>query len=86
MTMIEPRTVVACASVRVRAPGYAAAMEREKGEYLDMDEDKRQELDQQAEEYVDDVAEQPAMNAEPAARYPDHGTAEPAKTAEPTES
>ena len=27
-------------------------MERKKGEYLDMDEDKRQELDQQAEEYV----------------------------------
>jgi len=84
--MIEPRAFVACASVRGRVPGYAAAMEREKGEYLDMDEDKRQELDQQAEEYVDDVAEQPAMNAEPAARYPDHGTAEPAKTAEPTES
>ena len=28
-------------------------MERKKGEYLDMDEDKRQQLDQQAEEYVD---------------------------------
>ena len=31
-------------------------MEHKKGEYLDMDEDKRQQLDQQAEEYVDDVA------------------------------
>ena len=61
-------------------------MEREKGEYLDMDEDKRQQLDQQAEEYVDDVPEMPAMNAEPSARYPDHGTAEPADTPEPTES
>jgi len=40
-------------------------MEREKGEYLDMDEDKRQELDQQAEEYVQDVPGQPAMNADP---------------------
>ena len=39
-------------------------MERKKGEYLDMDEDKRQELDQQAEEYVADVPGQPAMNAE----------------------
>jgi hypothetical protein len=55
-------------------------MDREKGEYLDMDEDKRQQLDQQAEEYVDDVAEQPAMNAEPEARYPDHGTAEPVES------
>jgi len=61
-------------------------MEREKGEYLDMDEDKRQQLDQQAEEYVDDVAEMPAMNAEPAARYPDHGTAEPVDSPEPAES
>jgi hypothetical protein len=57
-----------------------------KGEYLDMDEDKRQQIDQQAEEYVDDVAEAPAMNAQPAARYPDSGTAEPADTPEPTES
>lgn len=55
-------------------------MQREKGEYLDMDEGKRQELDQQAEEYVDDVAEQPAMNAEPAARHPDGGTAEPVES------
>ena len=55
-------------------------MEREKGEYLAMDEDKRQQLDQQAEEYVDDVAEQPAMNAEPSARYPDQGTAEPVES------
>ena len=39
-------------------------MERKKGEYLDMDEDKRQELDQQAEEYVSDVPGQPAMNAD----------------------
>ena len=61
-------------------------MERDKGEYLDMDEDKRQQLDQQAEEYVDDVAEAPAMNAEPEAHYPDSGTASPAKTPEPTES
>jgi hypothetical protein len=55
-------------------------MEREKGEYLDMDEDKRQQLDQQAEEYVDDVAEAPAMNADPEVRYPDHGTAEPVES------
>jgi hypothetical protein len=61
-------------------------MEREKGEYLDMDEDKRQQLDQQAEEYVDDVAEQPAMNADASVRYPDHGTAEPVDRPEPTES
>jgi hypothetical protein len=61
-------------------------MERQKGEYLDMDEDKRQQLDQQSEEYVDDVAEMPAMNADPEARYPDHGTAAPADSPEPTES
>ena len=61
-------------------------MEREKGEHLDMDEDKRQQLDQQSEEYVDDVPEQPAMNAEPSARMPDRGTAEPADTPEPTEA
>ena len=52
-------------------------MERDKGEYLDMDEDKRQQLDQQAEEYVDDVAEAPAMNAEPEAHYPDPGRRSP---------
>lgn len=40
-------------------------MDRQKGEYLDMDEDKRQQLDQQAEEYVDEVPGQPAMNADP---------------------
>jgi hypothetical protein len=50
--------------------GKYPGMERQKGEYLDMDEDKRQQLDRQAEEYVDDVAEQPAMNAEPGARPP----------------
>ncbi|MDT7579312.1 MAG: hypothetical protein QOK35_576 [Pseudonocardiales bacterium] len=61
-------------------------MEHPKGEYLDMDEDKRQQLDQQAEEYVDDVAEAPAMNAEPTVRYPDSGTAQPVDTPEPTES
>jgi hypothetical protein len=61
-------------------------MERQKGEYLDMDEDKRQQLDQQAEEYVDDVPEQPAMNAEPTARHPDSGTADPADAPEPVES
>jgi hypothetical protein len=58
-------------------------MERQKGEYLDMDEDKRQQLDQQAEEYVDDVASAPAMNGEPVARHPG---ADPAETPEPTES
>ena len=61
-------------------------MEHPKGEYLDMDEDKRQQLDQQAEEYVDDVAEAPSMNAEPEAHHPDSGTAPPADTPEPTES
>jgi hypothetical protein len=60
-------------------------MERQKGEYLDMGEDKRQQLDQQAEEYVDDVAESPAMNAEPAARHPDD-PARPGDTPEPAES
>jgi hypothetical protein len=44
--------------------GNHRRMERQKGEYLDMDEDKRQELDQQAEEYVEDVPGQPAMNAD----------------------
>ena len=61
-------------------------MERKKGEYLDMDEDKRQQLDQQAEEYVDDVPAAPAMNAAPEAHHPDTGTAEPADTPEPTQS
>ena len=51
--------------VRPATAGKTSAMEHPKGEYLDMDEDKRQQLDQQAEEYVDDVAEAPAMNAEP---------------------
>jgi hypothetical protein len=60
-------------------------MQRQKGEYLDMDEDKRQQLDQQAEEYVDDVAEQPAMNAEPGARHPVGGT-DPAGSPEAVES
>jgi len=65
--------------------GVVRGMEHNKGEYLDMDEDKRQQLDQQAEEYVDDVAEQPAMNAEPAARHPaDDGRA--SGTPEPVES
>ena len=40
-------------------------MERHKGEYLDMDEDKRRQLDRKGDEYVDDAPEQPAMNAEP---------------------
>ena len=56
-------------------------MTREKGEYLDMDEDKRHQLDQQAEEYVDDVAAAPAMNADPAAVDADGGD-----TPEATES
>jgi hypothetical protein len=50
-------------------------MERQKGEYLDMDEDKRQQLDRQAEQYVDDVAEQPAMNAEPGSNPADDADA-----------
>jgi hypothetical protein len=62
-------------------------MERRKGEYLDMDEDKRQQLDQQAEEYVDDVASAPAMNGEPVARRPEPGSGtDPGDTAEPVES
>ncbi len=61
-------------------------MERHKGEYLDMGEDKRQQLDQQAEEYVDDVAEAPAMNAEPAVRHPADDSAPPADSPEPAES
>lgn len=74
---------------RVESSGKPGFVNRHQSEFFgmdDMDEDKRQQLDQQAEEYVDDVAEQPAMNAEPSARYPDHGTAEPADTPEPTES
>ena len=39
-------------------------MDRHKGERLDMDDDKRQELDRQAQEYVADVPGQPAMNAD----------------------
>jgi len=73
----------------VRRAGKPEPVNRQKSEFFgmdDMDEDKRQQLDQQAEEYVDDVPESPAMNAEPSARYPDHGTAEPADTPEPTES
>ena len=61
-------------------------MEHSKGEYLDMDEDKRQQLDQQAEEYVDDVAEQPAMNAEPGRPPSRPATADPAEAPEPMES
>ncbi len=65
--------------------GVVRGLEHNQGEYLDMDEDKRQQLDLQAEEYVDDVAEQPAMNAEPAARHPaDDGRA--SGTPEPVES
>ncbi len=60
-------------------------MERQKGEYVDMDDDKRQQLDQQAEEYVDDVAEQPAMNADPDARHPAED-ADPADSSEAVES
>ena len=60
-------------------------MEREKGEYLDMDEDKRQELDEQAEEYVQDVPGQPAMNAAPGARQPAED-ADPAVSPEAVES
>lgn len=48
----------------MRGAGETGGMERNKGEYLDMDEDKRQEIDQQAEEYVGDVPGQPAMNAD----------------------
>ena len=55
-------------------------MEREKGEYLDMDEDKRRELDQQEREYVDDVAAPPAMNADPAAAGEGGDTPEPTET------
>lgn len=65
------------AAVRCAAGGYDTTMERGHGDRLEMDEDKRQELDQQAEEYVDDVPEMPAMNAEPQAHHPDSGTAEP---------
>jgi hypothetical protein len=62
-------------------------MERGKGEYLDMDEDKRQQLDQQAEEYVDDVASAPAMNGEPVAGGADAADGpDPADTPEPAES
>jgi hypothetical protein len=49
-------------------------MERQKGEYLDMDEDKRRELDQQAAEYQADEPELPSMNADPAAQATDSGS------------
>ena len=78
---------VGCSGILSPLPGFGAGcpgkpgtMERGMGERLDMDEAKRQEMDQQAEEYVDDVAEMPAMNADPQARYPDHGTAEPTES------
>ena len=45
--------------------------ERGKGEYLDMDEDKRHQLDEQAQEYVDDAPALPAMNADPGERDPE---------------
>jgi hypothetical protein len=54
-------------------------MEREKGEYLDMDEDKRRQLDQEAGEYVDDAPALPSMNADPA-EGPDPGSAAPDAT------
>jgi hypothetical protein len=57
-------------------------MERRKGEYLDMDDDKRQELDQQAEEYVEDTPGQPAMNADP----DDGAAARPPVDPDPVES
>ena len=56
------------------------------GPSLDLDDNTRQALYQQPEEYVADVAEAPAMNAEPQAHHPDSGTAEPANTPEPTAS
>ena len=81
--------IAAAAEILARLPGWGRGnhpgMERQKGEYLDMDEDKRQQLDQQAGEYVDDVAEQPAMNAEPGARHPAED-ADPADSAAAVES
>ena len=69
--------LIASGAETSRCPRFAGSgrgkypgMEHQKGEYLDMDEGKRHQLDQQAEEYVDDVAEQPAMNAAPGARHP----------------
>ena len=67
-------------------PGEDPGMEREKGEYLDMDEDKRRQLDQQEAEYVDDVPAMPAMNADDAPDPDTGGAADPADTPEPTES
>jgi hypothetical protein len=51
----------------VRPRGKTPGMERDKGEYLDMDEDKRRELDRQAAQYQDDDPALPSMNADPAA-------------------
>ena len=62
--------------------GNHRGMERKKGEYHDMDEDKRQELDQQAEEYVGGVPGQPAMNADPE----EGATASPPGDPDPVES
>jgi len=60
-------------------------MERKKGEYLDMDDDKRWQLDQETQEYVDDAPALPSMNADPEARA-DPGTAPPDDSTERVES
>ena len=61
-------------------------MDREKGEYLAMDEDKRQELDQQAQEYVADTPALPSMNADPTANPDPSGAPDATDTPEPTDS
>ena len=68
--------------VRCPAVGEDPVMEREKGEYLEMDEDKSRQLDQQAQEYVDDAPALPSMNADPGRDDPDPdlGTAAPDAT------
>ena len=60
-------------------------MERDKGEYLDMDDEKREQLDEQARVYVPDVAAEPMMNGGPAAQRTGAAGDDPEDTPEPAE-
>ena len=61
-------------------------MDREKGEYLARDEDKRRELDQQSQEYVSDTPALPSMNADPSANPDPAGARDATDTPDPTDS
>ena len=60
-------------------------MERDKGEYLDMDDEKREQLDEQSQVYVQDVAAEPMMNGGPAAKRTDPASDDPEDSPEPAE-